>query len=115
MAAIASIVNGPLENTSVEINKMIGICEGAINQQDEKSCQWVFSQLDCFNGQDISSDDNWQNWTISDRFINTVMIGNHRDKENRNFITFAKIVNSFQDHFHVVQKIVLHYKGLRPL
>jgi hypothetical protein len=31
MAAIASIVNGPLENTSVEINKIIGICECDIN------------------------------------------------------------------------------------
>ncbi len=31
MAAIASIVNGPLENTSVEINKIIGICECEIN------------------------------------------------------------------------------------
>jgi hypothetical protein len=31
MAAIALIVNGPLENTSVEINKIISICECDIN------------------------------------------------------------------------------------
>jgi len=31
MAAIASVVNGPLENTSVEINKIVGICECVIN------------------------------------------------------------------------------------
>ncbi len=31
MAAIALIVNGPLENTSVEINKIIVICECDIN------------------------------------------------------------------------------------
>jgi hypothetical protein len=31
MAAIASIVNGQLENTSVEINKIIGICKCEIN------------------------------------------------------------------------------------
>jgi hypothetical protein len=31
MAAKASIVNGPLENTSVERNKQIGICECDIN------------------------------------------------------------------------------------
>ena len=31
VAALASVVNGPLENTSVEINKIIGICESVIN------------------------------------------------------------------------------------
>ena len=30
-SAIVSVVNGPLENTSVEINKIIGICECVIN------------------------------------------------------------------------------------